>query len=245
MKKKIDRLKAKNDVMGQALMDFYKNGSEESLVVRTNVSEDEEYQLSYFFRNLKSMPLLEKQALKMARGRILDVGAGTGLHSLVLQKQGFDVTAIEISELSVEIMEHRGVQEIRCVNFFNFENEKFDTIYFLMNGIGLVEQMKNFPHFFAKCRELLNPNGQIIFDSSDIIYLFEEEDGSYLIEMTDKYYGEVEFQVEYKNKKSTPFPWIFIDYDNFQHLASKYGFQPELIQNGKHFDYLAKATLTA
>ncbi len=233
----------KDDILGQALMHYYLNETEETLTVRTNKSEDEVYTLSYFFRDLRSMPILEKEALKLVYGRVLDVGAGTGIHSLALQKLGFDVMALEISHLCNCIMQGRGVKNVRCANFFKLTHERFDTLLFLMNGIGLVEKFRNFNYFFKKCRQLLNPGGQIIFDSSDIIYLFEEEDGSFLIELDDKYYGEVEFQVEFQGKKSKTFPWIFIDFDNFQDLAQQNGFKAELIMQGGHYDYLAKATL--
>lgn len=236
-------IKAENDVMGQALMDYQQNKEEGKLLVYTNLAEVEEYDISYFFRPLHEMPFLEQKALELAQGKILDVGAGTGIHSLELQKKRKECKAIDISELSVEIMKQNGVKNYACQDFFQIKNEKYDTILFLMNGIGLVETMDGFERFFNHCKSILNLGGQIIFDSSDLIFLFEEEDGSYLIDLTDKYYGEVEFQVEYKGKLGTAFPWLFIDFDNIQDLAEKYGFQAELIEKGLHFDYLARLTI--
>jgi len=236
-------LKASDDVMGRALMDYQNGIIGPSLIVRTNVAEDEPYDVSYFFRNYDEMPELEQKALNLAEGSILDVGGGTGIHSLALQKMNKRCKSIEISELSVKIMKQRGVENVECIDFFELKDQKYDTILLLMNGIGLVETLSGFNKFFNHCKSILNPDGQILFDSSDLIYLFEEEDGTFLIDLHDKYYGEVDFQVEYECANGIPFPWLFIDFDNVQDQAEKNGFQAELIQSGEHFDYLAKLTL--
>ena len=236
-------LKAADDVMGKALMDYQNGIIGAELIVKTNVAEDEPYDVAYFFRNYDEMPLLEQKALELAKGEILDVGAGTGIHCLALQKMNKECKAIEISELSVDIMKSRGVNNAECIDFFELKEQKYDTILFLMNGIGLVETLSGFERFFNHCKTILNPDGQILFDSSDLIYLFEEEDGSFLIDLHDKYYGEVEFQVDYECASGEPFPWLFIDFDNMQHYAEQNGFNAEIIETGQHYDYLAKLTL--
>lgn len=237
------RIQAADDIMGQALMEQHLHQTNIPLIVRTSLSEDEEYDTSYFFRNFDEMPALEQKALHLAKGKTLDIGAGTGIHVLALQKMNIECEAIDISELSVQIMKERGVVNAKCEDFFDLKDKSFDTLLFLMNGIGLVETLSGFENFFSHCKTLLNPEGQIIFDSSDIIYLFEEEDGSFMIDLNDRYYGEVDFQVEYKGVKSDPFPWLFIDFDNLQHQAELNGFTAELIQKGMHYDYLARITL--
>ena len=229
-----------DDIMAYALMQYHLHQTNKVLWVRTNHTDFDEYHLPYFFRTWKEMPLLEQKALELSNGRVLDVGAGTGIHALELQKIGIECKAIDISELSVRIMKDRGVQNAEHIDFYKLTDEKFDTLLFLMNGIGLVKRMSGFKNFFKKCKELLNPGGQILFDSSDLIYLFEEEDGSFLIDLNEHYYGEVDFEVKFDGITSKPFPWLFIDFDNFQFQAEKYGFQAELIETGAHYDYLAR-----
>ncbi len=228
--------------MGQALMDYHKGFKGGELIVSTNISEEESYPVSYFFRKYDEMPLLEKMALDLAKGEILDVGAGTGIHALELQERGESVKAIEISDLCVAIMKDKQVKNAEKVDFFKLKANTYDTILFLMNGIGLVKTMDGFEEFFKQCSALLKPNGQILFDSSDLLYLYEDEDGSYLINLNDKYYGEVLFQTEYNGEKGVEFPWLFIDFDNLKQQAEKFGFSAELIENGAHFDYLARLT---
>lgn len=236
-------VKAVDDIMGQALLEEHLHHNNVPLIVRTSVSDDEEYETAYFFRNFDEMPELEQKAIQLSKGKVLDVGAGTGIHALALQKLDLECHAIDISELSVQIMEERGVENATCQDFFELKDQKYDTLLFLMNGIGLVENLNGFEEFFSQCKNLLNEGGQIIFDSSDLIYLFEEEDGSFVIDLHDHYYGEVEFQVEYQGIPSEPFPWLFIDFDNLQNLAEQNGFEAEILQRGLHYDYLARITL--
>lgn len=235
-------IKPDDDIMGQALMDYFKHQTEEPLMVKTSLSDPEEYSTAYFFRDFDAMPELEQKALQLAKGKVLDVGAGTGIHALYLQKQSIETYAIDISELSVEIMNERGVEKAECIDFYELKDQKYDSLLFLMNGIGLIETMAGFEKFFKQCDQLLNPGGQILFDSSDIIYLFEDEDGSFLIDLNERYYGELDFQVSYKDIPSKPFPWLFIDFDNFQDQAEKFGYEAELVQRGSHYDYLARVT---
>lgn len=229
--------------MGFALMQYFKHQLEKPLQVRTTHTYFDEYEMAYFFRNVEEMPQIEQEALLHAKGRVLDVGAGTGIHSLALQRNGLSVKAIDISPYSVEIMNNRGVEEVQQQDFYKMGAEPFDTILFLMNGIGLVEKLDKFEMFFEKCRELLKPGGQILCDSSDIIYLFEEEDGSFLIDLNADYYGEVDFFIEYDGQVQKPFPWLFVDFDHLKFYAEQNGFKAEMLVAGPHYDYLAKLTI--
>ena len=85
------------DLFGKAILDFQTNNSPEDLITETNISEADEMSVDYLFRSFNEMPKLEKKALQLCKGKVLDVGCGAGSHSLYLQKKGFQVTAIDIS----------------------------------------------------------------------------------------------------------------------------------------------------
>lgn len=229
--------------MGFALMQYHQHQIEKPLMVKTTHTDFDEYSLPYFFRNFDEMPLIEQEALHLSKGKILDVGAGTGIHSLPLKELGFDVKPIDISPYAVEIMKARGLVEAEELDFFNMKDQKYDTILLLMNGLGLVEKLNKFEGFFNHCKSLLNPGGQILCDSSDLIYLFEEEDGSFLIDLNADYYGEVDFYVEYDGQAQEAFPWLFVDFDNLKFYAEQNGFNAEMVVEGAHYDYLARLTL--
>lgn len=231
------------DLFGKAILDFQTNNSPENLITETNISEADEMSVDYLFRSFNEMPKLEKKALQLCKGKVLDVGCGAGSHSLYLQKKGFEVTAIDISENAIKACKLRGLNDVRVQNILDLENESFDTILLLMNGTGIFRTLLETSNYLQKLKSLLNPNGQILIDSSDIIYMFDEgDDGSYLVP-TDGYYGELTFTISYKNETEESFPWLYLDYNTLQNAAQSNGLECELIIEGEHFDYLARLTL--
>lgn len=231
------------DLFGQAILDFQTNNSPEDLVTETNISVADEMSVDYLFRSFRVMPKLEKKALQLCKGKILDVGCGAGSHSLYLQEKGFDVTAIDISANAIKACKLRGLKNVRVQNVLDIENEKFDSILLLMNGTGIFRSLAETSNYLKKLKSILCPNGQILIDSSDIIYMFDQnEDGSYIVP-AEGYYGELTFTISYKGKIEKPFPWLYLDYNTLQNAAHANGLQCELVYEGKHFDYLARLTL--
>ena len=231
----------KMDPMGRAIADYFKTQKASKLRVFSPMFEEDEIPLTTLFRNYESMPEIERKALDMAKGRILDVGAGAGCHSLVLQKRGLDVTAIDISPLSVETMKEREVKKVIEQNFFTLEGQ-YDTILMLMNGIGIVGTLERMPEFFKQLDKILAPGGQVLCDSSDISYVFEDEEGMIDIPNEMDYYGEHSFQMQYKDTIGEPFDWLYIDADTLKQKAGRCGYVVEVVAEGGHYDYLARLT---
>lgn len=229
------------DPMGAAIADYFANGKATKLRVFSSMFDEDEIPVKQLFRSFEEMPKLEQEALRISTGKILDVGAGSGCHSLALQEMGKEVKAIDISPLSVETMQKRGVKDARQQNFFSEQfNESFDTILMLMNGAGIVGKIDNLAFFFQTVKRLLNPGGCLLMDSSDLRYLFEDEEGNLDIDLEDDYYGEVDFSMKYKNVKGDSFDWLYIDYQTLCLHAAQNGFNVEKIGEGDHYEYLAK-----
>ena len=237
-------LSPERDPMGAAIADYLAYGKASKLRVFSSQFDEDEIPVPQLFRSYEQMPEIERVALQRCSGRILDVGAGSGCHSLALQAMEKPVMAIDISPLSVAAMRERGVKDVRCINLFDSAlAERFDTILLLMNGSGIVGKLANFPAFFVRMKQLLTPGGQILMDSSDLSYLFEDEEGNLDFAPEDDYYGEVDFRMQYKQVKGDPFDWIYIDFCTLSLQAAQAGFQAEKIAEGEHFDYLARLTL--
>lgn len=237
-------LSADKDPMGAAIADYYKHHKADRLRVFSSLFDEDEIPVKDLFRSGKQMPLLERTALDLATGKILDVGAGSGCHSLALQEAGKEVHAIDISPLSVEVMKQRGVHNATQTNLFDERFcESYDTILMLMNGSGIIGKLENLPAFFRKMKQLLRTGGCILMDSSDLRYLFEEEDGSFVIDLAGDYYGEVDFRMQYKDIKGDGFDWLYIDFQTLSLYAAENGFKAELVKEGRHYDYLAKLSL--
>lgn len=230
--------------MGTAIADFWKHGVAGRLRVFSPDFDEDEIPVDTLFREIQDMPAIEQTALRMARGKILDVGAGAGCHAIALQEMDKTVTAIDISQLSVDTMLERGIDDVRLQDFFTMtaqdSSEKYDTILMLMNGIGIAGTIERLPDLFDQCKALLSDGGMVLLDSSDIRYVFEEDDGSFSIDLNDNYYGELTYQMQYKRIKGEPFQWLYIDFATLQAYAEEHGLCATLIEEGEHYDYLAK-----
>lgn len=236
-----DLLTADKDPMGAAILDYLEHGKADKLRVFSSQFDEDEIPVRTLFRTEKQMSPLERTALQLASGRILDVGAGSGCHSLALQAAGKEVEAIDISPLSVEAMRRRGVGQAVQANLFSDSFcGAYDTLLMLMNGSGIIGRLENLPAFFHKAKQLLRPGGSILMDSSDLRYLYEDEDGSFVIDIAGDYYGEVDFRMQYKQVEGDPFDWLYIDFQTLSLYAAQNGFTAELVKEGKHYDYLAR-----
>lgn len=229
----------KEDVYGAALLDFYLNTEASPLLLYTNNSLVSEIMpVDLFFRDKDEFPEQELIALALCHGKVLDIGAGVGSHSLYLQEVGFDVTALELSTTACEIMEKRGVKRIVNENIFDYQDETYDTLLFLMNGIGLVENMNGLKRLFEHVKKLLKPGGQLLFDSSDINYYYPSEK-----DKPAHYYGEINFQYEYKGQKGKPFGWLYIDQNELIKIGNQAGWVVQILDEDDHYQYLARMEL--
>jgi SAM-dependent methyltransferase len=232
------------DLFGKAILDYQTHHNPENIITSTSISEEDEMDVAYLFRSFNEMPTIEQKALQLVKGRTLDVGCGAGSHSLYLQNErNIEVHSIDISKKATQACSLRGLKNVQAINVLDLANEKYDTLLLLMNGTGIFETLDKTTIYLQKLKNLLNPNGQILIDSSDIIYMFDEdEDGGKWIP-SDNYYGELTFTVQYKNETEEPFPWLYMDYNTLQNAAIANGLQCQLVLEGDHFDYLAQLTL--
>lgn len=232
------------DLFGKAIFDYQTQNDPKPIFTATSISDEEEMDVAYLFRSYDLMPKIEQKALQLSYGRVLDVGCGAGSHGLSLQyDRNLEVTAIDISGHAVQASIMRGLKECFVSNILDFEtNEKFDTILLLMNGTGIFQTLEKTPLYLQKLKSLLAPSGQILIDSSDLIYMFDEdEDGGKWIP-SHGYYGELSFTIRYKGETELPFPWLYLDYNTLQNVAVANGLRCQLISEGTHFDYLARLT---
>ena len=229
------------DVFGTALLEYQNGIYSEDIVTFSSLDETDTIPLPYLFRDFEGMPPIEQKALGLCKGSILDIGCGAGSHSLYLQQKGFEVTALDSSIGAIETCRLRGIENRVHSKVLDFEDRKFDTLLMLMNGIGVVENLENLSGFLKHLKTILKPGGQILLDSSDIIYMFDEdEDGARWVPDSGSYYGEVAFTLQYKNQKSEPFIWLYLDYRSLKSAATINNLHCEIVKKGEHYDYLAR-----
>lgn len=227
------------DVLGQALFDYHQAKQQESrLWIHNKYGEKEEMPVEAYFREEDDMPDLEWLALNECRGTVLDIGAGAGSHALLLQERGYDVTALEISPLAAAVMRERGVKSIVEADIYKYGDIKYDTLLLLMNGIGLAGTIEGLKTLLDHLKKVLHKGGRILFDSSDIAYLYEGN-----IPEGGEYYGELWYQYEYRGRKTDWFKWLYIDELSLQKIANELGYQMEVLLEDEYGQYLVRLTL--
>ncbi|MEJ2113919.1 MAG: methyltransferase domain-containing protein [Flavobacteriaceae bacterium] len=226
------------DLFGKALLDYQNGNYTEDIITSTSISDEDILPLPYLFRSFSEMPELEQKALQLAKGKILDVGCGAGNHSLYLIEKGFEVKSIDISNGAIQVCKKRGLENTHVQDIMK-ETETFDTILMLMNGSGFFQNLENTSKVLQHLKTLLNIGGQILIDSSDIKYMYQDDDGGYWVDANANYYGELEYHISYKGENES-FPWMYLDFENLKVACESVGLNCELILEGEHFDYLAR-----
>lgn len=224
-----------HDVLGNAIFDYYHNSKRYKLWIHNTYGPKEEMPVEIYLRDETEMPALEQIALQQCKGKVLDIGAGAGSHALLLQQKGVDVTALEISPKAAEVMKLRGVNKAVQQDIFEFEGEQFDTLLLLMNGIGLTGTIAKLHLFLQHARTLLVKGGQLVFDSSDVAYLYKGNKPQ-----MKHYYGEIRYRYEYKRQKGDWFTWLYIDKNMLKQIAQQEGWKIEIIMEDEYEQYLAR-----
>ncbi|MFD2998818.1 class I SAM-dependent methyltransferase [Pontibacter toksunensis] len=232
------------DPIGLALADYLKGAKDAEVVVASNLTEDDVIPVHYLFRSLKEMPKLELIALEACKGAVLDVGAGAGSHTLELQARGQEVTALDVSAGAVDVMRQRGVKQVLHQDVLALKGQQYDTLLMLMNGIGIAGTLVGLEHFLEHAKRILKPGGQILLESSDILYMYEDEEGGVLLDLNAGYYGEVKYKMHYKEAESGWFDWLFVDPAILEDYSTQHGFTFEILYEGEFGEYLACLVLS-
>lgn len=224
----MDNLQSSNcktlkDPHGQAILNYYKGDRDTELILHNSYGEPEEMPIEVFFSDPDDFTEIERTAMTHCRGTVLDIGAAAGSHALFLQAFDAPVTALDYSPGCAEVMRSSGVKVVAQENFQNHSGQ-YDTILLMMNGLGIAGTLDGIPILLNKCQQLLNEGGQIVLDSSDISYLYE--DG---LQKPKGYFGEVQYQYEYQGEKGDWFNWVYADQQTLIPMVESHGLQVEIV----------------
>ena len=227
---------------GAAALDYFCGNASAAITLHSEGGKTKDVPLSIFFRSAANLLPLEDLALGLARGRVLDVGAGTGCHSLILQEKGLEVCAVDIVPALVEIMRKRGVSDARCADIFEFAAPPFDTILMLMNGTVMLERLARVAPFLRHLRSLVKLAGQLLLHSTDRRCLADPAEPALqeARRAAGRYFGEVAMQLEYKGKKGAPFTVLMVDPGTLAEEAAKADWSCEILGRHQEGGYLAR-----
>ncbi|MFT7035900.1 MAG: hypothetical protein ACJA2S_004424 [Cyclobacteriaceae bacterium] len=224
------------DIHGQAILDYLNGDHDSKLFINNKYGEPEEMPLDVYFRTKDSFTEIEKTAMSLCTGKIIDIGAAAGDKVLALQNDGKNVTGLELSNQCTTAMEKQSISNVILGDYKTHEC-KYDTLLLLMNGIGIAGTLNEIPEFLTSCKGLLNPGGQIILDSSDIKYLYEDNTD---IEVPYPYYGDIQYQYEYKGQKGEWFDWVYVDRDMLGQIVSDADMTMEVMIEDEFDQYLVR-----
>ena len=229
---------------GQALLDFFNGESLATIVAHRDDGLADDLPASVFFREPSGFSSIEQAALALCKGYVLDIGAGTGCHSLALQERGTRVLAIDVSPQAIEILSKRGVEQRQHADVFEFHEGPFDTLLMMMHGIGMVEDLAGLDRFLSHSHRLLKPDGQLLFDSLDVrctdypLHLAYQEANR----RAGRYFGEIRLRFEYQGRMGPPFGWLHVDPGTLTDHAERMGWACRVVCRKDNGDYLAQLT---
>jgi 2-polyprenyl-3-methyl-5-hydroxy-6-metoxy-1,4-benzoquinol methylase len=229
---------------GQSLLDFFNGDISAKVVVHRDDGFADDLPASVFFRKPSDFSPLEQTAMTLCRGYVLDIGAGTGCHSLALQDRRIRVLAIDVSPHAIEIMTKRGVKECQHVDVFEFHEGPFDTLLMMMHGIGMVEDLFGLDRFLCHAHKLLKPDGRIVFDSLDVRCTGDPRHLAYqeANRRAGRYFGQIRMRFEHKGQIGPFFGWLHVDPETLIDHAERIGWSCQVVCREDGGDYLAQLT---
>ena len=230
------------ETFGMALRKYFEGSPNVNLIVRRDDGKEAILPVSVFFREQVEFTEIEKTAMELTKGRVLDIGAGGGSLSLALQTKGHPVTAVDISPQATAILRERGLEQVYCADIFEFEGGPFDTLLMMGHGIGMVESVEGLDRFLGKAHRLLTRNGQLLLDSLDVRATDDSDHLSYLESnrRAGRYIGEVRMQFEFQGQTGPFCGWLHVDAVTLTDHARSAGWQCQIVLCEETGNYLAR-----
>lgn len=227
------------DPFGKACLNYLKGKRGEIIKVESIECETHDMPVDYLFRSYDEMPELEQIAMEQVKGKVLDVGAGAGAHAYYLQDKGFDVTCLDVSDGAIQCLKERGLKAIQ-ESVFEFEPQhNFDTILLLMNGTGIANDLNDFKRLILHLKSLMKEDGKILIESTDLIYLFED-DPNFIGMANADYYGLINYRMHYDEESSDWFTWLYLDQEKMEELVEECQLRMNILHRGEQMNYLAE-----
>ena len=161
---------ADGDAFGAALLSHLEHGDDGLHAIERDDGYVDVASASVYFGDIEAWSSTESQAIEMATGRVLDVGAGAGRVTLHLQERGIDATALDVSAGAIEVCRRRGAQQVwhgTLEDLAAHSPESFDTFVFFGNNLGMIGSPEAAPGWFEALRRLASSGARVIGTTLD------------------------------------------------------------------------------
>jgi ubiquinone/menaquinone biosynthesis C-methylase UbiE len=234
----------KKDAYGQEIMDFFKGQESYEIVERDDGFIAPSAGPKFYFQEYKDWPKIEKEAIKYAKGEVLDIGAGAGRVALYLQKIGFRVTAIDNSPLTIKVCQKRGVKKaivLPIERISTFKRDTFDTIIMYGNNFGLFNSFQRAKLLLKTMVRITKPNAVIIAESNDPYQTKETVHRHYhkLNMSRGNLCGQTRIRIRYKNFIGDWFSYLLVSKKEMKDILNGTGWKIDKFIDSPGSAYIA------
>ena len=213
------------------------------------IERDDDYidtgsEAGQYFSEYEQWSPVERQVIERARGRVLDIGCGAGRHSIHLQQQGFDVTAIDNSPGAIEVCKLRGLKNALVkpiADVDDFELSSFDTILMLGNNFGLFGDAENAKLILRKLARITSSEAQIIAGTRNPYQTDSPEHLEYhaFNRRRGRMPGQIKMRVRYGKSVGTWFDYLLVSPEEMREIVSDTEWQIEEFIEPEEANYFA------
>jgi SAM-dependent methyltransferase len=163
-------LNGREDAYGRLILDHLEGRPAIEIVERDDGFIDaSRFGPEAYFAPLRRWPKPQREASRLVRGRVLDVGCGAGRVAIELQGLGHEVGGIDVSPLALEVARRRGAKDLRqmAVTQVGPALGRFDTIVMFGNNCGLLGSRRRAPWLLRRFKAITTPGARILAESTD------------------------------------------------------------------------------
>jgi SAM-dependent methyltransferase len=184
-------------------------------------------------------PKAERKAIRLARGRVLDVGCGAGRVALELQERGHEVVGIDLSPLAVEVARRRGARDV-CelpVTRVGRELGSFDTFVMFGNNFGLMGSRRRAPWLLRRFRSIANEGARILAES---VNPYKTDDPAHLAyhernRQRGRMSGQLRIRIRHHEYETPWFDYLLASPEEMAELAEGTGWElRRVVDEGEH-----------
>lgn len=236
-------LSDEEDAFGALLLDHLAGGAGEVFLDRDDGETGPGMGPEWFFAEPEDWPEAERQVFDQAWGRVLDVGAGAGRHSLEAQRRGSTVVAIDISPGAIETCRGRGVLDARLLPLAVVDEGLgvFDTVLMMCGNFGFFGDAEATVAGLRRLHALTSSGGRIVLDSVDPYVDSDDADLAYQARNRERgrLPGQVTIRIRYGERATPWFDLLLVSPAELAELAEESGWRVEQIVWGEPPDYYA------
>jgi len=234
----------KKDAYGQEVWAYLNDKKSFEVVERDDGFVDFSSGAKAYFAEFKDWPKHQKQGIKFAKGRVLDIGNGAGRVTLYLQKKGLKVTAIDNSPLAIKVCEERGVKDARVLPIEKieiFEPSTFDSVVMYGNNFGLFGNPKKAKELLKKLYRITTPKALIIAESNDPYKTDDSVHLSYhkLNRKRGRMAGQLKIRIRFRNYTGDWFDYLLVSKNEMKDILKDTGWKVRKFVDSEKFMYIA------